>query len=228
MQAVFVQPATPKQSGSAQSVSPSPSSSMPLLHSSTWWFANADNVTVTAPSWRLAVGLDDQDVVAGAAVRECDLTAGAAGEDAAVLAGVALQTWPGRGEQAKAVASGLRDRTTSRPPASGSGEADGLVAGCRCARAGRMVAVGSAGGIERRPCGLAPLITSAPTLRSATHWFCAQLGAVWQARSWQSMRPLPSSSMPLLQISIAVDGARSTACTIVSPCVPTCDSTTTQ
>ncbi len=50
MQAVFEQPATPKQSGSAQSTRPSPSSSMPLLHSSIWWFENADSVTVTGPA----------------------------------------------------------------------------------------------------------------------------------------------------------------------------------
>src|SRR4051794_18961423 len=46
-----------------------------------------------------------------------------------------------------------------------------------------------------------PSTTSVPTLRSGLHWLAAQAVALLHARSAQSMRPLPSSSLPLLQTS---------------------------
>ncbi len=46
-----------------------------------------------------------------------------------------------------------------------------------------------------------PLTTSVPTLRSGTHWVPMQDAWLLQTASWQSIRPLPSSSLPLAQIS---------------------------
>src|SRR5262245_44695834 len=45
------------------------------------------------------------------------------------------------------------------------------------------------------------LTTSAPTLKSGLHSCVTQLGSLTQSASAQSMRPLPLSSTPLLQIS---------------------------
>src|SRR4051794_3660242 len=53
-----------------------------------------------------------------------------------------------------------------------------------------------------------PLTTSAPTLKSGLHSCETQLGSSTQSASAQSMRPLPLSSTPLLQISF-IDGVDS-------------------
>src|SRR5258707_15371244 len=72
----------------------------------------------------------------------------------------------------------------------------------------------------------APSTTSVPMATSGTHSLAVQAGSVKQALSWQSVRPLPSSSLPLLQTS-RVAGLPADSVTHVAPAVPVQDSATT-
>src|SRR4051812_11638803 len=72
-----------------------------------------------------------------------------------------------------------------------------------------------------------PSTISAPRLMSGLHCVLTHRGLVWQARSAQSIRPLPSSSTPLLQISGVAAGPVEIL-TVVGPCVPVNDCTITQ
>ena len=65
MQSGGLQLPTPKQAGSSQSVSPLPSSSMPLLQISTWRFLNAETAMCIGPSAPDCDRLEDEHVVAG-------------------------------------------------------------------------------------------------------------------------------------------------------------------
>src|SRR5665213_2371037 len=69
--------------------------------------------------------------------------------------------------------------------------------------------------------------TSVPRLTSGTHSLPTQKGLEKQAESAQSMRPLPSSSMPLLQISGVVTEPVESV-TVVEPSSPGYDSTISQ